>query len=321
MTFRKFRFTFLCIGLLAAFSRAEAYQQFTCAGSLIRMVDSAEAAFLNAQPDAYTRALTNFDLSARLNRASGLKMQDYLKKAAESVHNWNADEEKMIRKSFNKIDSVSKALGISLHLPDTVIVINTDAGEEFHAEGYTRLNRIMLNPASGMVGTAVVAHELWHVISRHNKELRDRAYAVFHFQPCNTVDYKTPFKNKVITNPDCPEVQNFVRVQIDGKETDMALMIRAASDFKPGISLNEYAQPVLIVLDGDDMHKQVLIKNGKAVYYQLDQVPDFFSKVGQNTPYLLHVEEITAEHFAALITNRNVKQKEYVTALQSVLKP
>ncbi len=316
MTLRIYRLTILCIGLLAAYGRAEAYRQFSCAGSLIRLVDSSEAALLNQQADDYTRALTDFDLSARLNRASGLKMEDYLTKSAESVRSWNAEQENQLQQSFQKIDSASKALGIALHLPDTVILICTNAGEEFHADGWTRLNRIMLNPSAGAVSTAVVAHELWHVISRHNKELRDRAYGVFQFQPCNAVDYKSPFKYKVITNPDCPDVRNYVSLDMG----DVALMIRAARDFQPNLSLNEYAEPVLVALTGDDTNKRVLMKDGKPVFYSLDQVPDFFKKVGQNTPYLLHIEEITAEHFVALIIGRRVRQPEFVTALHKVLK-
>lgn len=317
-----FRLSFLSgIALLALFSQtAKAYRQFNCAGSLIRVVDSAEAAVLNLQSDNYTRSLTDFDLAVRLNRANGGTEADYLQLSAKSVESWNGDEEELLKAAFDAIEAVSKKQSVSLHLPDTVILIRTNASEEFHADGWTRRNRIMLNMHVTGVTTALVAHELWHVISRLNPEVRDRAYSVFHFVPCNNVDYKTPFKNQVITNPDCPEIRHYIRVDQNGIETDMALMIRAASGFQPNGSLGDYVDMVLVTLDGDDNNKHVRMKNGKPVFENPYQLPDFFKQVGQNTEYMLHVEEITAEHFAALMTGRKVRQPEYITALQNALK-
>lgn len=309
------------IALLALFSNpAKAYQQFYCSGSLIRLVDSSEAATLNLQSDHYTKSLTDFDLSVRLNRAQGGTEADYLQLSAKSVESWKPNEEQELKAAFDALESTSKKQSISLHLPDTVILIRSNASEEFHADGWTRRNRIMLNMQVAGISTALVAHELWHVISRLNPDVRDQAYAVFHFKPCNNVDYKTPFKNHVITNPDCPEIRHYIRVDQNGAETDMALMIRAAGDFQPNGSLGDYVDMVLVVLDGDDNNKHVRMKNGKPVFENPYQLPDFFKQVGQNTEYMLHVEEITAEHFAALITGRKVRQPEYVTALQNALK-
>jgi hypothetical protein len=75
----------------------------------------------------------------------------------------------------------------------------------------------------------------------------------------------------------------------------------------------------LLALTGDDTHKTPLLNDGKAVIYQLGEVPDLMKKVGKNTDYMLHVEEITAEHFAALVTGKQFAEMAYVAAVKAAL--
>lgn len=293
---------------------------FTCAGSTILLLDSTQAAKENRMTDAYTDSHTDFDLEIRLNKATNVAEREYLELAAKEARNWTPAEELQLRKAYAHIDSMARATGIHLHLPDTVEMVRTHGKEEFGAEGYTRSNRIMLNTDAQPIDLHLVAHELWHVISRTHPKVRDEAYAVFHFKPCNNIVYKPAMHDRVITNPDCPFLMHYITIQVDGKPQDGALILYSKNDYHEGYGLQEYAAIGFLGLTGDDAYKTPLLKNGEPVIYELQNVPDLFQQIGMNTQYLLHIEEVTAEHFSALMGGSNMKQIEYVTGLGKVLK-
>jgi hypothetical protein len=210
----------------------------------------------------------------------------------------------------------------NLHLPDTILLIKTNAAEEFNAEGYTRLNRIMLNPGVQAIDLHLVAHELFHVISRYNPALRDRVYSVFHFKPCNNIVYKPALNNQVITNPDCPFIAHYLTVDMEGKKHDVALVLYSSNNYTKGYTAGQYMNLGLLELTGDKKHKQPLLKDGKPVMYSIEQVPDFMAQVGNNTQYILHPEEISAEHFAMIMAGKTAElpQQELVKGVQSALR-
>lgn len=291
---------------------------FRCAGSVVVLADSLAGAKLNVQPDAYTRELTAFDLSTRLNNESATQA-DYLHKAAASVRRWPAAEQQALRNAFASLDSIATALNLNLHLPDTVWMIKTTCAEEYSAEGYTRGARIMLNTSAQPIDLHLVAHELWHVISRANAALRDSAYAVFHFRPCNNIEYKRALGNRVITNPDCPWIAHYVTLTAAGKAQDATLVLYSNAAYRPGGTLDDYASIGVLFLEGDDAHKHPATSNGKPVIMSLEDVPGLAAQVGSNTPYMLHIEEIVAEHFAAVFTGTPFREMSYVQGVKAAL--
>jgi hypothetical protein len=293
---------------------------FKCAGSVILLMDSSSAASINILPDAYVKELSPFDLAIRLDKSPvGLTHDDYLMRAASDSRDWPQDEQEQLRKAFGSIDSFAKASGAKLHLPDTVMMIKSTCSAEFGAEGYTRGNRIMLNTSAEPISLHIVAHELWHVISRLNERVRNDAYTVFHFRKCNNIEYKAAMNGRVITNPDCPFIANYVTVKKDGKSWDVAPVLYSKDDYAPGYVMMEHVNIGLLAFTGDDSHKKPLMKDGQPVILELDNTPDFLTQVGANTQYVLHIEEIAAEHFAALVAGKRLHQMEFVTGMREVL--
>lgn len=311
-----------CLSLALAFlipctSKAQSGTSFRFGNCTVILPDSSTAAALNLPSDAYTKLLTPFDLSIRMNQPVATEL-DYLNTAASGVHSWTAAEQELIQKTFDTMSLQLTASKLKLPLPDTLYLIRSDTKEEFGAEGYTRANRIMLNTNVLPVSGHLVAHELFHVLSRLHKTWRDSVYAVFHFVRCNNIDYK-PLVPRAITNPDCPYLMNYIRVTIDGKPQDVTLLLYAQSDYTPGKTINDYAQLGLLALSGKDKKKKLLLKEGQPVIYSLEQVPDFFRQVGNNSAYILHIEELSAEHFAALVNGDTMKQPEYLEGMKLVL--
>jgi len=310
----------LCALLISSAVAQAGNVSLRCAGSTIILLDSASAAPVSGKPDVYSREHTDFDRAIRLGKP-GATEQEYLKAAAKDVQNWTLDEQTALKTYFATIDSVVSANKYHINLPDTIKVIKTTAREEFGAEGYTRENRIMLNVGAQPLSVGLVAHELFHVISRYNPQLRDRIYGVFHFKPCNNIVYKPALGNKVITNPDCPFVAHYLTLNIKGEQKDVALIMYSPNDYHEGYTMDRYVAIGLLGLTGDDQHKAPLIEDGKPVIYNIETVPDFQAQVGSNTPYILHIEEISAEHFAGLMSGsaQRMQQQTYVTGVRQAL--
>jgi hypothetical protein len=317
MMFKKHIFLFLLLSLSLKAGAMDVY--FSFAGKTIHLADSSSAAALILPPDAYTRELTPFDLSIRLNRDSAV-MTDYLDTAAAQVRNWSPAEEQQLLSIFNALDVLVKDSGYSLPLPDTIHMIRSGTREEFGAEGYTRGNRILLNSNVLPLSRQLVAHELFHVISRLNPKWRDDIYGIFHFLPCNNIVYKPAMGNRVITNPDCPYLMHYIRAEVNGRKQDMALVLYSGSGYKQGNTINDYARLGLLALEGKGKKKHPVVQDGKALIYELDQVPDFFRQVGKNSAYILHIEELCAEHFAALCSGNTLPEPEYLNRMSTVLK-
>jgi hypothetical protein len=81
----------------------------------------------------------------------------------------------------------------------------------------------------------------------------------------------------------------------------------------------DYAALGLLALTGDSPDMKPLLKDGAPVIYELNEVPELFRQISINTEYVLHPEEICAEHFAQLVSNESVRQPEFLQAVKDVL--
>lgn len=282
----------------------------------IELPDSTEAAAIVGEEDAYTKALNRFDLTARIGGSTG---SDYVKDAMHNVRNWQPEEQLALKKSFDAIAAFLKNNNIKLNLPASIRLIKTTAAEDFGAEGYTRSNNILLNTNAGPLDVHIVAHELFHVYSRYNAAVRDALYANIGFRKCNPIAYTAALQGRTITNPDCPVAEHYVRLDDKGQQKDFILILYSDKDVQPRASMNDFLKIGLLEVAGPDNAKKPVITNGKPAVYEVTAVEDIFNKVGTNTSYLLHPEEICAEHFAALVSGRKVPQPEYLERMKQVL--
>ncbi len=307
-----------CIIFVAAFvlgagASAHAASSFPFLNSTVKIVDSAEGASVLSKDVNYPAKFSLFDVQARLG--TNATSRDYIPTAMHHTQNWDITEEDQLRTAFANIESYVTEQGVKLDLPSTIYLVKSDTKQEFGAEGYTMGNAIVLNPAVEPVTTGVAAHELFHVFSRFNEKKRDDLYSVFGFKRCNPIELNTAIANRNITNPDCPVVSHYLSV--DGE--DMTLLLYANNDYTGGSVFQEYIKIGALVLQGDDAHKKAKMVNGKAVIKELQDVPDIFKQVGTNTDYMLHPEEICAEHFAMMIIGKTPRQPELLEKFKDKL--
>lgn len=295
--------------------------QFPFAGSTVELLDSAGAAVVNAQSDVYTRALTPFDLQLRLGQATGATEKDYLERAAIQVRDWPKEEQGKLKQAFGEIEIFLREKQIKLSLPATIQLIKTAGKEEFGAEGYTRANRIILCTGPHQeISSHLVAHELFHVYSRFNEQKRDNIYAIFGFKKCNRINTAAAMNGMVITNPDCPFTEHYITLETKGKPMDMVLQLYSRKAYREDYTLGDYANVGLLQVEGGDKDKKPVLKGGNGMVYSLEAIPDLFRQISTNTSYVLHPEEISAEHFAMWVVKQEVAQPGYFDRLEKVLK-
>ena len=309
----------LFVSFITTFVHAGVIKQFIFQDCHIELLDSTSAAEATSRSDAYSKALTPFDLQIRTGKPSNVSEKDYLKLAASNAMTWSDDDQKKLQNSFEEIAVFLEKSNIRLHLPKSIQLIKTAGGEEFGAEGYTRENRIMLCVKNGQeITTHVIAHELFHVFSRFNATTRDEIYAIFGFQKCNSINTAAAMENRVITNPDCPFIEHFIPLQVKDKEKDYVLQLYSTKPFQEHFSLQD-ANVALLEVEGSNTDKHPVMKDGKGVLVPLTDLPQLFEKISQNTPYVLHPEEISAEHFSMWIIGQQVPQPDYFDKMKVVL--
>ncbi|MBN9483370.1 MAG: hypothetical protein BGO70_12890 [Bacteroidetes bacterium 43-93] len=311
------RSRFLLILLLLLFTANRllaAHIDIPFMGSIIVVTDSTEAAGVIGKDDGYPEKFTRFDIQSRLGDNATWK--DYLPFAQKQVENWSLAEVSNIRKAFEEISKYCVDNKITWKLPSRIYLLKSNTKEEFEAEGYTRDSCIILNPSVLGITTGLAAHELFHVFSRYNPKKRDDLYYIFGFKKCNPIALAHAMRNRNITNPDCPVVSHYITV--NGK--DMTLVLYSKKDYETGKVFEEYVKVGLLMLTGDEEHKAAqLTPDGFAVVKEISDEPTILKQIGTNTPYMLHPEEICAEHFSLMITNAAVNQPEKIAEFKKQL--
>jgi len=313
--FRILSISCICLFLLPVCGIAgQEYFKFLKA-TTIQLADSNTAAAFLGSNDGYPELFSEFDLQSRLGKDKPYKPADYLAFAAKQTRNWNTEERATIEEGFRTIEAFATAHQLHLVLPDTVLFIKSTCREEFEAAGYTRKHGIIIK-AGEELSAGLIAHELFHVLSRHNPKLRDKLYENIGFKKCNVIDVRSAMSGLNITNPDCPVISHYVTV--NGK--DMTLVLHSKKVYEGGkIFEDDYINISLLALKGDDAHKKPETNDGKTVLYSLEEKMELFSIVGMITPYVLHPEEICAEHFVSLVMEKEVEEPHFIDKMKTVL--
>jgi hypothetical protein len=170
---------------------------------------------------------------------------------------------------------------------------------------HTRANAIVLpqgseRVASGML-TAILAHELFHVLSRDDARLKERLYAAIGFKACASIEIPQPISGLRVSNPDAPRHRHAIAVRYRGQPVEVMPFPSFASDgIDPRQGFKTQVRVAWLFVDREgDACKARAPAAGEA-----PEPPDMdglFEQVGRNTRYLWHPEEILADNFTLLL--------------------
>ena len=276
--------------------------------------------------DDFVRRMSPFDRAGRMKTDRDVSEKEYLEFVGKNVLAWDDAEKQKITSAFQGIQVELEAL--FLPLPKKVFIIKTTGNEEGGA-AYTRANAIVL-PKGNLRAPEVriqktICHELFHIMSRANPELREKLYASIGFVKCNEVEFPSNLKSRKITNPDAPRNDHCIRLQIEGKER-WAIPILFSSAEKYNVKRRgqffNYLQFKFLLVERDKNSSTVkpIYDGQKPKIVGMQQVSGFFEQVGRNTRYIIHPEEILADNFALLVLKeRNIPSREVIEKINQVL--
>lgn len=288
-----------------------------------RFATRAEAQMLITDIDNFTNRLNSFDINLRLGKENGRK-SELLRLAMNETLNWSETEKKKITAAFKSLQAKIDKQKLKIKYPQEVILVKTSMKEEMNVAAYTRRNWIALgekyiNESTPENLEYLLAHEMFHLLTRSNKDFKKSVYSVIGF---NVTDRELFFPidiiEKRISNPDIEMYDSYAEFTINGQKQKCSMMIYSAIPFSAGKTLSDYLSVGLIPLNDSLIPLQ---ENGQTVIYSIDQAEDFYQKIGKNTEYIINPEEILADNFAYLVTQKkNLPNPEIIQKIAAILK-
>lgn len=266
-----------------------------------------KAAELLATEDTFTNILSRFDLASRLDRKNPDE-EELLRYAASQAREWDPKDVIRFKKILGEMDAHIRRQGYHLEFPGEIYFVLTTAKEEGGATAYTRENYVVFKEGFATKSDdelrRLIYHELFHILSRHNPDFRERMYKIIGFGVMENLPYPENLRDFRITNPDAPLNNAYIRLRNKntGDIADFSMILYSSQDYDGG-SFFDYLNIGFMQLEGED-EKEIAYRDGEAVILQLEEVEQFFEQVGENTQYIVHPEEIMADNFTYLMTGK-----------------
>lgn len=292
--------------------------------AVVEFASPEEARAILGREDDYVSRMGRFDRMLRLKTGEEVTQRQFLEFVADNVLPWNAAERA-------RVQALVATLAVRLQdlqapLPARVLLVKT-TGREEAGVAHTRANAIMLSAqslaATDAELTALLAHEFFHVMTRHDAAFRARAYRSIGFRLCPEIRLPENLARLRITNPDAPVHDAFIEVTADGRTLPVApiLLSRAEKfDASIGQDIADYWILRLLALQPSARPERMepLLRDGEPVLLSVSEVSGFFEQVGRNTGYIIHPEEILADNFAFLLGGQSVANPEILQKLRRV---
>ena len=257
--------------------------------------------------DEFSRRLSRFDLQSRLKTDKEETRDDWRKSLGEEVTEWPKDEREKIEQTLAVLKP--KFEKFRLPLPKEILLIRTTGKEEADA-AYTRANAIIL-PAAKLRHQqpqleALLAHELFHVLSRNDATVRSALYKIVGFTLGEEVEIPKSLDDRRITNPDAPRLDAYITLTNEAQTLTAVPILYATQEYDAtkGGRLFDYLTFRLLVVDKSGGKWHARMKEAQPVVLDPKKIEDFYDQVGRNTGYLWHPDEILADNFVHLVNGR-----------------
>lgn len=294
--------------------------------SVVAFASREQGIAIMSRRDDYVSRMSRFDRMLRLKSTQPVAEQAYLDFLAANVLDWPDTDKARLEMILLRLRAATQRY--QLPLPSTVLLVKTTGKEEV-GQAHTRANAIVL-PERNMdedddTLLFLLAHELFHVMSRHDANFRRHTYCLIGFRLGNEISLPASIAPLQITNPDASRHDSYIDLTHDGRKiTVVPVLLSRSAVFDPqiGTYLDDYWTLRLLMVTQDTPGEglRVVEHNGAPVLLKLNQVEGFLEKVGKNTRYVIHAEEILAENFALLVTGTDVREPERLEALRDLLR-
>lgn len=295
-----------------------AYSDTIC----FRLATLEEAKKLMATEDSYTCNRSPFDIVSRLQNPKGTK-KELIAMSIQELREWTDEEKDKIQHLTETINNIIRQEQFKLPLPKEIVLVKSTLNDEGGAGGYTRSNWIALadrffTHLPDTFHQTLLLHETFHVLTRHSLDFKRKMYETIGFTVTDEeLDYPKDLWDVHISNPDVGRYDSYATFIVEGKPEKCAMVLYADKPYTTG-PFFQYMKIGFVPYDDQMKPKQ---ENGKTIIYPMEKISDFKEKIGENTQYIIHPEEILAENFVlAFIDKQTIPTPELKERIQKILK-
>ena len=228
------------------------------------------------------------------------------------VSDWKPEEIMIMESLFKQVKKLCDTLSPRVY-PAGIKLVKVKTGHYGNDVYYTRGKNIMIPEnifplAEGDYQLPVMIHEVFHILSRYQPELRKDLYAMIGFAKSEKpIKLNSSLEKLLLTNPDGVSYQYTIDLENNGKTSKAIPLITSKYDsFKSDQPMFfDYLNFDLYSLDdrGDHYVAKSTTKGGTMI--PLTNTPSFFTKIKDNTQYIIHPDEIMADNFMLAIQAYN----------------
>jgi hypothetical protein len=314
------------LGVAATWSAAAEAQEADLAfegiaGTTVRFAGVEAGRRVLMADDEWMLATGEFQRQAVTGSAAAVSLEAFKRWNGDAVRPWASEQRARWHRALESLAPAWTALRIPL--PREVLLIASN-GQESAAAPYTRAHAVVLPAPATMPGYSdamLLAHELWHVASRHAPGLASRLYAEIGFEPMPRLVFPEAWARLRIANPDAPENRHAMRLAIDGREALVTPVLVATRDtLKPGETFFSVMDVRLLEVRADaDKLSRAVLRGGQPAWVPVGGAHDYLRRLGGNTGYVIHPEETMADNVALLVTGRPGRNSELLGCIRAVL--
>lgn len=280
----------------------------------VTIMDSTAAVtqMLSEVEDGFFQSLSIVDMAIQLrtdkrydDKATILK--DYKSLLTTEVSDFSKAEKQLIEGVMAEAKLLTDKLNPNIwpHHIDLIKVKTNHYGPDVY---YTREDAIIIpenalskdNAAAELL--PVMLHEIFHILSRYDHDLREELYALINFEPHGKeIKMVASLKNKLLTNPDGVTTDYAITLDNGKNRTELAIPLLVSAQPYYSKSLPSFfaylkfdlylARPLpdgSLLIDADGAANTTLSPEHQNNYFQ---------HIADNTQYVIHPEEIMADNF------------------------
>jgi hypothetical protein len=168
----------------------------------------------------------------------------------------------------------------------------------------------------------LLAHELFHIFSRHHPAAADRLYALLGFTPAPGLAWPAEWADARLSNPDAPAYRHTIRVAISEDKFDvMPVLVARRLSLEPGQTIFNVLDVRLLAVQGspDGRSSEPVRREGQLVWFPAMRTRAYLDQLGGNTPYVIHPEETMADNVAFLAVGRAVPNTALLESVRRTL--
>jgi hypothetical protein len=294
------------------------------AGRSLRFADVAGAQRVLAADDDWLPVTGGFQRRAMMGRADAVTLEQFRRWNADAARPWTAPKRERWAAAARAIEARVREL--RLPLPDETLLVSSN-GQESAGMPYTRANAVFImieGDAPRPSDAWLMAHELWHVVSRHAPQLADRVYREIGFEPMPELVWPAVWDEIRIANPDAPGNRHGLRADVQGRSVLLTpALVASRTELRQGEPFAAVFDVRLLEVEPDRDGRRtraVVASDGMPRWHTIQAVPAFLERSGGNTPYVIHPEETMADNVAFLLTGRPARNTDLLRRIEAALK-